>query len=327
MKRLSMALSLLGIVLLAVSCSHKSKQKELGKQDFPLVQKYSTGAGDVFYFRPRDGQFVLVERRKALAVAIAPEPTIEVFSFDDRISVSRKMPEGDALENKIWLENVSAQRALAITQDGRTLAGGDVEGVVNLWSVADGSLQLQLNRQSAIQELAFSPNGEFLAIGLAQSASSPPDTLWIYDIRSQGPHHSFGRNSVRALAWSSDSRWYAAGLDDGSILVGEPDSSTEPRRLAVSTSPSVAISFHPSGLFLASGHADKRILISKVPTGEPVFAFEPPLPANPLFPRVIEQVAFDATGARMAVSYADGDMRIWDTSVLAGPKPGSPSAP
>jgi WD40 repeat protein len=319
MRQLSVAVFLLVFVSLAVSCSHKSKEKELGKENFPLIQKYSTGAGDVFYFRPRDGQFVLVERRKALAVAIAPEPTIEALSFDDRVTISRKMPEGDALENKIFLESVGAQQALAITQNGNTLAGGDANGEVNLWSLVDGSLQLQSNRQSAVQKLAFSPNGDFLAIGLVQPASDPPETLWIYDIHSKGPHHSFGRNSVQALAWSSDNHWYAAGFDDGSILVGEADSNIEPLRIAVSSSPVVALSFHPSGLFLASAHADKRILISKVPKGEPVFTFEPPLPPNPLFPRAIEQVTFDGTGARMAVSYAEGDMRIWDTSALSAP--------
>ena len=312
-------MSLLGLVLLAVSCSHKAKEKKLGKEDFPLIQKYSTGAGDVFYFRPKDGQFVLVERRKALAVAIAPEPTIEVFSFDERITVSRKMTGSDALENKILLENIGAQQALAVTQNGHTLAGGDANGEVKLWSLVDGSLELQSDRKGAIQKLAFSPNGTFLAIGLAPPASDPPETLWIYDVQSRGPRQSFGRNSVQALAWSSDSHWYAAGLDDGSVLVGEADSSIEPRRIAVSSSPVVALSFHPSGLFLASAHADKRILISKVPPGEPVFTFEPPLPPSPLFPRGIEQVTFDASGARMAVAYADGDMRIWATSALSVP--------
>ena len=289
----------------------------LAKEDFPLIQKYSTGAGDVFYFRPRDGQFVLVERRKAIAVAIAPDPTVEAFSFDDRITVSRRMPEGDALENKMFLENVVAQQALAITQNGHTLAGGDADGVVNLWSLVDTSLLLQSNRQNAVQTLAFSPNGDFLAIGLSQPARGPSNTLWIYDVNAKGPRHSFGSNSVQALAWSSDGRWYAAGLDNGSVLLGEPDSSIEPRLIVLSTSRVVALSFHPSGLFLASAHADKRILISRVPRGEPVFTFDPPLPPNPLFPRAIEQLAFDGTGTRMAVSYAEGDMRIWDSSALS----------
>jgi len=87
------------------------------------VQKYTTTAGDLFYFRPRDGQFVLLERRKALAVAVAPEPDIEAYSYDDRITLSQ--PQGEMLHNTNFIEKIGAQQALALTADGRTLAGGD----------------------------------------------------------------------------------------------------------------------------------------------------------------------------------------------------------
>ena len=311
MRNRSAAIALLLFVLPVFSCSHGPKEK------FPLVQKYSTQAGDVFYFRPRDNQFVLVERRKALAVAIAPEPDIEAFSFEDRITVSRPIHESEASENKTFLERVTAQQVLALTADGQTLAGGDVNGVVSLWNLADGSLQLQLTKPSAIQSLAFSPDNNLLAIGLAKPAGNPSDTLWLYETRATGPHQSFGHNGVQALAWSGDGHKYAAGLDDGSVLPGDAGLDTEPRRIAASHSPVVALSFHPSGLFLASAHADKRMLLSKTPIGEPLFTFEPPLPPNPLFPRVIERVAFDGTGKRLAVAYAEGDMRVWDTSALS----------
>jgi len=314
MRNRSAAILLLALVLPAVSCSRKAKEK------FPLVQKYSTQAGDVFYFRPHDEQFVLVERRNAIAVAIAAVPNIEAFAFQDRITVSRPAPQMEALENKTFLEKVSAQQALAITADGRVLAGGDANGVVSQWNLADGNLRIQLDKKGAIQSLAFSPDGNFLAVGVAKPINEPADTLWIHDVQGRGPHRNFGHDSVQALAWSRDSHWYAAGLDDGSVLLGEADSDKEPRRLAVSASPVTSLSFHPSGLFLASAHADKRIVISKASTGEQVFTFEPPLPPNPLFPRIIEQVAFDETGARMAVAYADGDMRIWDTSALSQSK-------
>src|SRR5258706_4807985 len=91
----------------ACSCSRAPKPA------FPLVQKYTTQAGDLFYFRPRDGQFVLLERRRARAVAVAPEPHIEAYSFDDRITVSR--PQGEMLQNETFKENIVAQQALAIT--------------------------------------------------------------------------------------------------------------------------------------------------------------------------------------------------------------------
>src|SRR6267154_2478054 len=311
----SKAAILLALILPAISCSHGPKY------EFPLVQKYTSQAGDVFYFRPRDGQFVLVERRKALAVAIAPDPNIEAFSYDDRITVSRAMPEGgpqgEMLENRTLLEKLTAQQVLAISADGRLLAGGDANGVVNIWNVPNATLEARLKEASGILSLAFSPDGNFLAIGLAKPADEPSDTVWIYDIRGESTQRGFGRNAASSLAWSVDGRWCAAGFDDGSVLLAETGTYSEPQRIVLSTSPIAALAFHPSGLFLASAHLDKRVRLTKLPKGEPVFTFEPALPPIPFFPRVIERVAFDGTGGRLAVDYADGDIRIWDSSALA----------
>jgi WD40 repeat protein len=308
MRNRSAALVLLLFAVAAFSC------KRAPKLEFPLVQKYTTQPGDLFYFRPRDGQFVLLERRKALAVAVAPEPRIEAYSYDDKITVSR--PEGEMLHNTPFVENVGAQQVLSITPDGRTLAGGDAKGVVTLWEVASGSLALHLDVPGPVLCLDFSRDGNWLAIGLAKVAGEPADTVWIYEIHSNGPHRSFGRAAVTALTWSPDGRWLAAGLDDGSVLLSEAGAGGEPRRIVLSPSPVTAIDIHPSGLFLASAHADKRVLLSKLPTGEKVYTFEPTLPPNPLSPKVIERVAFDGNGTRLSVAYAEGDFKIWDTSAL-----------
>ena len=304
------AIFLLPFVLLASSCS-RAPQRAL---EFPLVQKYTTQPGDLFYFRPHDEQFVLLERRKALAVAVAPEPNIQAYSYEDRITVSR--PQGDMLENTDFLEKIGPQQALAISSDGWRLAGGDASGETTLWEIATGHFTLKLKERGPILNLAFSPDGKWLAVGVGKPAGEPADTVWVYDIRSNGPHHSFGRATAAALAWSSDSQWLAAGLDDGSVLVSEAGSAREPQRIPLSPSAVTAIAFHPSGQFLASGHANKRVLIFKFPTGERLYTFEAAVPPNPRFPRVIERVAFDGKGTRLAAAYAEGEFSIWDTSAL-----------
>jgi WD40 repeat protein len=309
MRNRSAAILLIVLVVVACSCSHESKRA----LDFPLVQKYTTQAGDLFFFRPRDGQFVLLERRKALAVAVAPEPDIQAHSYEDRITVSR--PKGEYLEITVFLEKIGPQQALAITADGWKLAGGDANGVVTLWDIATGNLTLQLNHRGPILSLAFSPDGKWLAVGTAKPAGEPSDTVWVYDVRSNGPHQNFGRGAAAALAWSADSRWLAAGLEDGTVLVSEAGSGGEPRRIRLSPSAITALAFHPSGDFLASGHVNKRVLVLKL-AGERLYTFEPAVPPNPQFPRVIERVAFDGKGIRLAAAYAEGEFSIWDASAL-----------
>jgi hypothetical protein len=297
------AIFLLLFVLVALSCS-RAPQRAL---EFPLVQKYTTQPGDLFYFRPRDGQFVLLERRKALAVAVAPEPNIQAYSYEDRITVSR--PQGEMLENTVFLEKIGPQQALAISSDGWKLAGGDANGEVTLWEIATGHFTVKLKKRSPILSLAFSPDGKWLAVGLAKPAGEPTDTVWVYDIRFNGPHHSFGRATAAALVWSSDSRWLAAGLDDGSVLVSEAGSDNDPQRIRLSPSAVTAIAFHPSGQFLASGHANKRVLIFKFPTGERFYTFEAAVPPNPRFPQVIERVAWPPPMPKASSAF-------WDTSAL-----------
>src|SRR5256714_10329873 len=92
------------LFIFAASCSRASRPA------FPLVQKYTTQPGDLFYFRPRDSQFVLLERRKALAAVVAPEPDVQAYSYDDRITVSR--PQGDGmLVNIALFEKIAPQQA------------------------------------------------------------------------------------------------------------------------------------------------------------------------------------------------------------------------
>jgi WD40 repeat protein len=220
------------------------------------------------------------------------------------------------LENTVFLEKIGPQQALAISADGWKLAGGDANGAVTLWDIATGNLTLQLKQRGLILSLAFSPDGKWLAVGVANPAGEPADTVWVYDIRSNGPHHSSGRAAAAALAWSADSRWLAAGLDDGTVLVSEAGCDSEPRRIRLSPSAITALGFHPSGLFLASAHANKRVLLFKLASGERLYTFEPALPPNPRFPRVIEGVAFDGKGARLAAAYAEGEFSIWDASAL-----------
>ena len=189
MRNSSATLVLLVFVLAASSCSRAPKR------DFPLVQKYTTQAGDLFYFRPHDGPFALLERRKALAVAVAPEPDIEAYSYDDRITVSR--PQGNMLQNTTFVEKIGAHQALAITADGRTLAGGNANGAVSLWEIATGNLTLHLDVPGPVLCLAFSRDGNWLAIGLAKPVGEPADTVWLYEIHTNGPH---GRPGARLVA-------------------------------------------------------------------------------------------------------------------------------
>src|SRR5262245_26547980 len=101
----------------------------------PLVQKYQVTPGDLFYFR--DGQFVLLERRKALDIAAMPYG--QAYAYPDKITVSRPMerkpgefwgsaPAGEMWENKELTRPPVPMQRLAWSPTGGMLAGGAENG-------------------------------------------------------------------------------------------------------------------------------------------------------------------------------------------------------
>jgi WD40 repeat protein len=305
---------LLALVLALSGCSRAPDYA------FPVVQKYSSDAGNLFYFKPGDGRFVMLERRRALAVAVAPQPNVQAYSFDDRITVSR--PRGEMLENTKLVDSAVPQEVLAIAPNGLTLASGDAYGKVTLWDIATGNAEREIRVPSAVLSAAFSPDAEVLAIGLAKALARPTDTVWLWDIRTNALLRSFGRRDVTALAWSPDNIRIAAGHDDGSVLIAEAFGQLEPRQMRSSFAAVTALDFHPSGPFLVSAHTDKRVQLWKWPTGEVLHTLDPPLAPDPLFPRGIEHILFAPDGTRLAIAYADGEFRIHDVSVLVPPRKG-----
>lgn len=308
------------LFLTSAGCRRESKL------DFPQVQQYTVTAGDAFYFRPSDSQFVLVDRRKALSVAVAPAADVQAYAFDDRVTISRRRAHQpgefigagghpvDTREMKELTQTPMHVTVLAISTDGVQLAGGTSEGVVTIWNLSAGEQISQVTLGGPVRALAFSPDGKQLAVGLEPPASGELDTVQILDPATGFRVHTFGRTSTETLAWSKDGSQLTVGLVDGSLTFWDRDRGT--RQVSLSTSPVVALAYHPSGLYLACAQADKRVTLLQLATDKKSFTFEPALPADPLFPRGIVQVDFNPAGTRLAVSYADGDQRIWDTSSL-----------
>src|SRR5437016_3892383 len=75
-------LCLLLSLIALTSCQKK-------RLEFPFVQKYQSQPGDLFYLKP-DGQFVLLERRKAQDIRVAPTGE-HAQAFPDRITISRRV--------------------------------------------------------------------------------------------------------------------------------------------------------------------------------------------------------------------------------------------
>ncbi len=196
--------------------------------------------------------------RTAIATRVASQLCLPMYSADvicytkpgllssgmpTAIAVS---PKGNLLAtsegNVIQLWNLNTQlpmeplighagliSAIAISPDGQTLASSSLDNTTKLWDLQSSTLlsTIEANRASVV---AFSPDGRTIATGSrvqqwADGASSSVGVQF-WDVASRRLLFKLGDEPIRAIAFSSDSTFFAAGgaktavwnLKDGELL-------------------------------------------------------------------------------------------------------------
>ncbi|MDX2231516.1 MAG: WD40 repeat domain-containing protein [Leptolyngbyaceae cyanobacterium bins.349] len=104
--------------------------------------------------------------------------------------------------------------ALAISPNGNTLASGSLDGTINLWDLATGTLQATLFARH-VTVLAFSPDGSTLASGNRLITATAPKIfhpLQLWDVgQGQLLANLTVEEPITAIAFSPDGQRLAAG--------------------------------------------------------------------------------------------------------------------
>jgi WD40 repeat protein len=209
---------------------------------------------------------------------------------------------------------------LALSPDGRTLAVGEPDGVVRLWDLESGRQRdTALTLPHAVSTLAFSPDGRLLAAGSAGRH------IHLWDLESgiaAGP-------PLPSLS-GCQTVWFSP---DGTTLRTADRSPPNvtfrswDRRSGRPLGPDVTVraemgqvAFHPDGRSALVWTRTDRVQWLDTDNGEPLGA--------PLNARAFAAVAVSPDGARFALGYDDGKVRLWDTATrkAIGPPLVHPSA-
>ncbi|MFI0772832.1 WD40 repeat domain-containing protein [Streptomyces sp. NPDC021218] len=103
---------------------------------------------------------------------------------------------------------------MAFSQDGHTLAGGDVKGRIRLWDVPTGDLRSTLTGPDDYTEsVAFSPDGRTLA------SAGADDKIRLWDLPTGKLRITLtaAADLVRSVAFSPDGRTLASAGVGGKI--------------------------------------------------------------------------------------------------------------
>jgi serine/threonine protein kinase/WD40 repeat protein len=216
-------------------------------------------------------------------------------------------------------------RAVAFSADGLRMASAGDDKTVWLWQSATGTRLGPLPTSvSAIQSLAFAPDSQSLAMGMADG------TVKLWGLASEKATSITGRPAlfpVTCLAWAPDGRQLTWGggqvgrLTSGRGWVKSWDVGNQNEldlHSRNSLSPVTSVAWTPDGKTLASGGTDGAIHLWKMIAGAESGLFKGHKGS-------VTGLAFSRDGHNLASASQDGTIRLWQwatqkkpTTILAG---------
>jgi WD40 repeat protein/predicted Ser/Thr protein kinase len=277
-----------------------SRQKEVNEVVFLPDGKRLASAGD-------DGTVCVWDWRHGQRLAV----------LDPRAPGPGSLPPGKA---------AGELSALAVAQDGKTLAAGGAAGWVWLWDVATGARKAgrDLGRGS-IHHLAYAPDGRTLAC--ANSGEKGVPLLGAGDLADQAVVHP-PSGSAESVAFSPDGDTLATGDTRGASIALWATSHAYLRRVLQGHHDSVlALACSREGRLLASGARDGNILLWDTGSGA-LQSFVQQDDSN----ERVWSVSFSPGGRRLAAARGSGMVELYelppcrDHRTLPGPQNGYPYA-
>ncbi|MFN0168001.1 MAG: protein kinase domain-containing protein [Bryobacteraceae bacterium] len=158
---------------------------------------------------------------------------------------------------------------LAVSPDGRWLAVGTREGVVDVWELRPARRSASFSGHTgSIASLAFTPDGQRLVSGAADGAVK----LW--NLRDRMEASTFGQGSpVLSVAVSPDGRWVAFGTSDKKVrLWSLVEKGVNIELKGVRREPR-SLAFHPMSASLAMAAPDKTVRVWEMRSDYPQSRF------------------------------------------------------
>lgn len=191
---------------------------------------------------------------------------------------------------------------LVATVHGQGWSNGG--STLRIWDAATGkSLQVIQNKGMIMWQVAWSPDGKYLATGEHDGFVEIWDAATLHPARKLSGSSGFIDN----LIWSPDSKRIAAGDDKGTLRVWEADSGNLLYSQPVHADNIDTVAWSPDGKLIATGGWDKKIRIVDASTGLSRSEFTDT--------NYVDSVAWSADGKLLASGGLSNNVKIFDATV------------
>jgi WD40 repeat protein len=232
----------------------------------------------------------------------AHPPILLASGYFDRIVRLWNIQNGAYSSFRVYTDAI---RAVAVSPDGRFLAGGggSADPTIKLWGVQDGQCHRNLSgHTSEIWSVAFSTDGQILASGSTDHTIRLWSTQTGQCLQILTEHLHW----VMSVAFSCQPDILASAGFDRMIKFWNVQTGACIRTWQVGQS-ICSIAFSPSGDLLASGSIEREIGLWDVATGECLQTLSGHI-------HFVWSVAFSPDGRLLASGSFDRTIRLWDLS-------------
>ncbi|HEX6249652.1 MAG TPA: helix-turn-helix domain-containing protein [Nocardioidaceae bacterium] len=259
----------------------------------------------------------------SMHASASPDGSVLAFAgADGRVRVWRRDEDGGYARASVVAgdEEGGLLFASAFSSDRRMLAVGGIAGTVTIFDVANPSVPQLLATldapESAVQSLAFSPDGQTLAA----ATSDPAVHRWSLGGDAVEPLPAltdFG-GPVQAVAFAPGGDVMATGSHDATVRLwdvrGDRARLLHEQRVGDPTNFVLSVAFSPDGRTLAAGAKDKVVRLWDVTRPSRPRELEGPQTRMSSF---VNSVAFSADGSLLAAGASDGTARVWERATGA----------
>ncbi len=238
------------------------------------------------------------------------EAEIEKFRTDGRggkMNILSTLLESQRLrsEDALLDRHRAAVRCLDVSPDGLLLATGSDDGLVKLWSAANGGLLATLTgHDDSVRAVVFSPDGTWLA-------SAGKDLIVrVWDVAARKERFALEGHDdyVTTLDFSPDGRALASSGFDGTIVVWDPATGRPLTKWDAHDEAVWSIAYSPDGKLLASGGEGEAIKLWKPRSDRPAEY------AGSIKDETVWSLAFSPDGKTLAASGNGSAIRLFDVA-------------